>query len=248
MTRPTILTCLLIVCAWCGESAPAQKTLHLLICSGQSNMGGIDVPKTVVPPIQAAFPQDEIVVAKFAVGGMPILCWSKLPEDAGKTHGSVVAGTHYDSLIAAVAKALAGRRPDTMHYLWLQGETEGRNATITQSYYEKELESLISTLRKDLARDDLFTVIARISDFGASRQLKAWEAVRAAQVAVAERLPRSRWIDTDDTSSGKTDEQKKASITGPNADVHYDGEGHALIGKRFAEAVITQIKESAGKP
>ncbi|GDY14030.1 hypothetical protein LBMAG53_29080 [Planctomycetota bacterium] len=244
-----ILICLLIVSAWCADGAPAaQKTLHLLICSGQSNMGGIDVPKTVVPPIQAAFPQDEIVVAKFAVGGMPILCWSKLPEDAGKTIGSVVAGTYHDSLIAAVTKALAGRRPDTLHFLWLQGETEGRNPTITQPYYEKELESLITTLRKDLARDDLFTVIARISDHGASRQLKAWEAVRAAQVAVAERLPRSRWIDTDDTSSGKTDEQKKASITGPNADVHYDSDGTALIGKRFAEAVIAQIKESAGKP
>ncbi|GDY14031.1 hypothetical protein LBMAG53_29090 [Planctomycetota bacterium] len=223
----------------------AQKPLHLLICSGQSNMGGLDVPKTVAQPIQAAFPLDEIVVVKFHQGGMPILTWSKLPEAAGKTYNNVVAGTYYDGMIAAVAKTLAGRRPDTIHFLWLQGETEGRNPTIIQAYYERELESLITTLRKDLARDDLFAVIARISDWGASRQLKAWEAVRAAQVAVAERLPRSRWIDTDDATSGKNDEENKADITGPNAGIHYNGEGMALIGKRFAEAVIAQLKEAA---
>ncbi|GDY12795.1 hypothetical protein LBMAG53_16730 [Planctomycetota bacterium] len=234
-----LVACLVLVfaeTAAAGDAnapAAADKPIRLLICSGQSNM-----PTTTAIGVRTAleksFPDEQILLAHVAKGGLPIILWSKLPEHAGLIHDSIPAGGMYDKVIAEVTKVLAGRQPKSLAFCWLQGEAERGNVKTTSEGYASILTSIITRLRSDLGRDDLDAVIARISD--AQNNRPAWKAVREGQVAVAANSPRCRWIDTDDAPSGDTPEKIAASIAGPN-DIHYNQQGRELIARRFAAAV-----------
>ena len=93
---------------------------------------------------------------------------------------------------------------------------EDTDAERSKPEYEKQL-------RDDLGRQDLTAVIGRISDH--MNGDKDWDAVRLAQVKVAEDDPLVEWVDSDE-------------FNGTLNGLHCDGKGYMELGKQFAEKLI----------
>ena len=224
----TVLSVLLAVPCLAGAEEPPSPRLHLFILSGQSNMERLDPDVSFTPAVRAAFSDDEIVVVKDAEGGQPIRRWYRewKPEVGQRPRDN---GELYERLMDRVGAALKDRRPDTVTFVWMQGERDARMGH--GNVYAASLRGLICQLERDLGREDIFVVIGRLSDHGKDDPERPdWNAVRAAQVAVAEEHPRRAWVDTDD-------------LNGPDNNLHYTKEGYKRLGARFAETAVGLIRE-----
>ena len=212
------------------SSSIADAKVHLFLLSGQSNMGGLNPDSSFTPTVKKAFSEDKCIVVKRAQGGQPIRRWYKQwkPEKGDSPSAS---GDLYDKLIKAMANAVGDHKPDTITFVWMQGERDAKEKH--GSVYAKSLQGLIDQLSKDLGRKDLNFVIGRLSDFGnqPNRGYADWETVRKAQVQVAEDSPLGAWVDTDD-------------LNGKNDGLHYDKPGYVELGRRFAEASIKLVNQS----
>jgi hypothetical protein len=214
--------------AWLAATglAWADGKTRLFILSGQSNMAGLNPDLSFTPTVKKAFAGDEVIVVKHAVGGQPIRRWYKAwKAPAGtKVKNADKPGDLFDVLMKQVAKASKGKNIDSVVFVWMQGERDAKEKL--DEVYEASLRGLIDQVEKDLNRKDVHVVIGRLSD-----HLKgdpAWDAVRAAQVKVAESNPRFGWVDTDD-------------LNGPGNGLHYTKEGYVELGKRFADRSIELI-------
>ncbi len=216
--------------AACMAVASAEAKVHLFLLSGQSNMGGLNPAASFTPTVKKAFAGDTCIVVKSAQGGQPIRRWYKQWKPA-KGNSPAATGDLYDKLIQAMVTAVGDQKPDTITFVWMQGERDAKEKH--GSVYAKSLQGLIDQLAKDLGRDDINFVIGRLSDFGNSpgRNYTDWEPVRKAQVQVAEASPRGAWVDTDD-------------LNGKNDALHYDKPGYVELGRRFANASIQLVKKS----
>jgi len=206
----------------------AQAKVHLFLLSGQSNMAGLNPKVSFIPTVEAAFPDDKCIFVKSAQGGQPIRRWYKKWKSAdGDTLGA--KGALYGKLIAAINPQLGDQKFDTLTFVWMQGERDAKEKH--GSVYEKSMQGLIDQLKTDMKHEDMKFVIGRLSDFGndPARKYPDWMLVREAQVKVAEASPNGAWIDTDD-------------LNGKNDGLHYNKEGYAEMGKRFAEAAIKLLK------
>ena len=112
----------------------------------------------------------------------------------------------------------------------MQGERDAKEKL--SAAYEESLRTLIANLRKDLDVPRMGFVIGRLSDFSTTEH---WEAVRAAQVGIAEDDPRGAWVDTDDTND-KTKGGRKVD------DLHYTQDGYDLFGRRLARQAVRMIE------
>lgn len=213
-----------MVIAGAGIGAEAGGKLHLFILSGQSNMAGLDPNVSFTPAVKAAFSNDTVLVVKDAASGQPIMRWYKNWKAPGGAEVAGARGDLYDRMMTKVNAALEGRKPATVSFVWMQGERDAKMGW--QAVYADSLRGLLAQLQADLKHQDINMVIGRISDNGNGRP--GWDAVRKIEVEVAESLPRGRWVDTDD-------------LNGPNNDLHYDSQGYAELGKRFAEKAIALI-------
>jgi hypothetical protein len=208
-----------------------ENEKHLFILSGQSNMANLKPELSFIPAVEAAFGKDNVIVVKDAQGGQSIRRWYKnwagpQPDPNSETGISPrtndmpgKAGDLYDRLMAKVNKQLAGTKPTTVTFVWMQGESD-TNGEEQANIYKESLLGLLKQLREDMKRDDIYFVIGRLSRF---KKDSNWETVRKAQVEVAESSPRGAWIDTDDL-------EIKA--------VHYTADGSKELGRRFAEKAI----------
>lgn len=217
-----------------GTTNATGRTIHLFIMSGQSNMNGIKPEMTVRPALQNAFPDDEIVIVKDAADGRSIRLWYKnwkpAAENQAIEHPEEANGFYYDRLIGKVHKTLNGKKPNTVTFLWMQGESDGK-AAASGTPYDESLRGVLAQLQKDIGREDINMVIGRINTFGLSRhaQFPDWDNVRLAQVKVAERSNHGAWINVDDLGD----------------DLHYSKESYSVMGTRFAEKAIDLIRRSS---
>lgn len=132
--------------------------------------------------------------------------------------------------MARVRKAVGGRKPDTVTFVWMQGERDAK--TGHGAVYKASLKGLLKQLAGDLRRKDVNFVIGRLSDhLAGSKRVPHWDIVRKAQIAVAKAGPRGAWVDTDD-------------LNGPKNGLHYTKKGYAELGRRFAEKAVALIKRS----
>lgn len=94
----------------------------------------------------------------------------------------------------------AGETPRVGGIFWMQGETDGANATRAAAY-EQNLVAFIARLRTDFGDDrsprPLPFVLGRVGP-PPTRGYAHQSVVRSAQVRVATRLPEVAWVDTDD--------------------------------------------------
>lgn len=221
----------LALLAAAGSAFAAEKPkVRLFILSGQSNMVGLNPKVSFTPALEEAFPDDEVIVVKHAQGGQPIRRWFKQWKPAPGTQSPDVKGKQqgdlYDALMESVKEAIGEKSADSIVFVWMQGERDAKSGQA--AVYADSLKGLIEQLRRDLKRDDVGVVIGRLSD---NRKGDAqWDAVRAAEVKVAEEDPRGAWVDTDD-------------LNGPKDALHYTKEGYAELGRRFAAKVVEEAKK-----
>ncbi len=217
----------LLVLAFTLPAAAADK-VHLFILSGQSNMAGLNPDISFTPAMKKQFAGDEVIVVKDAVGGQPIRRWFKQWKPAG---GEVAQGNGdlYDRLMKKVKAAVGDKKPNSITFVWMQGERDAREKH--GEVYAASMKGLVEQLRKDLGRKDVNFVIGRLSDFSnGNTRYGHWDEVRKAQVEVAEADPRGAWVDTDE-------------LNGPQNGLHYTKDGYKELGKRFAEKAIELIKK-----
>ena len=231
-----VVTLLLSVFADAGER-------HLFILSGQSNMAGLKPESAFLPELKKLLPDADIQHVKFAKGGQPMRKWVKNFDEIAAKHDLKPhndPGSFYDEVLKLARANIAAGKPKTITFFWMQGERDAKENL--SAAYEESMTTLIANLRKDLDTPGMFFVIGRLSDFSTS---ESWEAVRAAQVKVAEDDPLGAWVDTDDTNnkvkSGKT-----------HNDLHYTKEGYDLFGQRLARQAVLLIEgkkpDPKGKP
>ncbi len=209
-----------------GSSGGSGK--HLFMLSGQSNMAQLNPSTSFTPTVENTFGQDNVIVVKDAIGGAPISRWYK---DWISPNGDVpvAIGDLYDRLLVKVNQAIQGQTIETMTFVWMQGEHEGRTAGFG-AVYGASLQGLLTQLRNDLGRQDINFVIGRLSDFDPRYPaiIESWSLVRQAQVAVAGAHSRGAWVNTDD-------------LNGVINDLHYTLEGYNTLGLRFADKAIQLI-------
>ncbi|MFK8162633.1 MAG: sialate O-acetylesterase [Lewinella sp.] len=208
---------------------------HLFILSGQSNMANLNVKKFFLPTVVEAFGAENVIMVKDAKGGAPIRQWYR---DWQPPAGSEVVADPflYDSLMNKVIPAIAGKKIETITFLWMQGERDARLGF--GEVYEESLRGLYDQLSKNLDRQDINFVIGRLSDFSMNNvKYQHWMTVREAQMAVAASSSRFTWVDTDDLNDGINIQGKESQN-----DLHMSKKGYPIMGRRFAEEAIKLIK------
>lgn len=213
-----------------------DKPAHLFVLSGQSNMAGMNPEVGFVDEAAKLFPGAEVAYLKVARGGQPIRLWVEQWDQIAKKHGLEAknAQTKYYQPILTEYKALLAKYPNpaSVTFCWMQGERDAKEA-LSAAYLEA-LKQLIESLRKDLQQPEMNFVIGRLSDFGDGANAE-WEAVRKAQVDLAEQDPRGAWVDCDDLNDKERDGQVRN-------DLHYTKEGYELLGRRFARQAKSLIE------
>ena len=214
-------------------SAICAGEVHLFILSGQSNMAGLKPEMALLPELKKLLPDEDIRHVKFAKGGQPIRKWVKnFDEISAKRQlpAKNDPGAFYDQTLKAARASIAAKKPKTITFLWMQGERDAKEKL--SAAYEESMKTLIANLRKDLEAPEMNFVIGRLSDFSTNDH---WEAVRKAQVKVAQDDPRGSWVDTDDTNN-------KVRKGKPYNDLHYTKDGYDLFGRRLARQAVLLIK------
>ncbi len=225
-----VFTIALAVVLQALPAAAERQRLHLFILSGQSNMAGLNPKISFTPAAEEAFADEEVIVVKSAQGGQPIRRWYRQWKPAG---GEVAEGNGdlYEVLMKAVSNGVGEKQPDTVTFVWMQGERDAREKH--GEVYEASFEGLLGQLRSDLKFENLNFVIGRLSDFdNDNKRYPHWTKVRETQVSVADSSQRGSWVDTDD-------------LNGPNNGLHYTKDGYKTLGQRFADKAIALIRESA---
>jgi len=232
MRAPSVLALLVLFAAPYAFAGGEGK--HLFILSGQSNMEGLQPGKSFTPAVVKEFGRDNVIVVLDAKGSRAIRCWYKdwKPKqgDTPKATGYI-----YDRLMNKVRLAINYQDPQTVTFVWMQGEDDAREGH--GDVYADSLRGLFEQLRTDLGRDDINFVIGRISDYDMNNEeYPDWTLVREAQVEVAETEPRTAWVNTDDLNDGLSRRGKEIS----NA-LHYSAQGYIALGRRFAQKSIELI-------
>jgi len=227
------LACLILAPA---ANARAGQKLHLFILSGQSNMVGLNPDLSFTPTVTKALTPGKVIVIKDAMGAQPIRRWYKKwtpPRGMQVAPGRQPWGDLYDRMMGKVKPAAIGsRRPDTVTFVWMQGERDARESL--GEVYAESFKGMIAQLGADLGRTDINVVIGRISDFdNDNKRYPHWTLVRKAQVELAETDPRTEWVDTDD-------------LNGEGNALHYMKQGYVELGKRFAGKALALIAKAPG--
>ncbi|WP_437553329.1 sialate O-acetylesterase [Sorangium sp. So ce367] len=211
--------------------------------------------------IAAAYPEHRIAIVKMAQGGTNLVDhWGRgLAPDPevlyksqlyhallGKLDSATYEGDRalrYPEEVTRLDGALARLESEGHPYeiaalVWMQGENEaGWSAAFS---YGDTLRGFIAAIRADLGVPGLPVVLGRVSDnlypanggpIAAGKEANI-DAVRAAQVTVAEEDPRVAWVDTDDFTARSPDDT-----------YHFDSAAYQLLGERFAEAYLALVRE-----
>jgi len=212
----------------CENAFAEESKVRLFILSGQSNMAGLNPDISFTPTVREHFAGDDVIVVKSAQGGQPIRRWFKewKPADESKSPKSATNyGDLYNRLMAQVRQAVGEKKPDSICFVWMQGERDAKEQH--HEVYASSLEGVVDQLRNDLNHEHIGVVVGRLSDYGTT---DSWEAIRKAQVELGESNAKYAWVDTDD-------------LNGKKDGLHYTKEGYAELGRRFAAKAIEVVEE-----
>ncbi len=136
--------------------------------------------------------------------------------------------------MVAQAKELAPPKSELRAILWLQGESDARNAEQVAAY-EAQLLDLIDRYRRDLGDPELPFIACTIGSFIAegsrAERFPYSESINEILLRLPEKREHTACIDARD-------------ITGHVGDaLHYNAEAQVEIGRRFAKAYLEMIKK-----
>jgi len=221
-----------------GSSQAEEAGKHLFILSGQSNMSRLNPKLDFIPAVESEFGKNNVLVVHDAQPAQQIKRWYKQWKSTdGQTPEG--AGDLYDRLMNKVNAAINGAKPETITFIWMQGESDSQNDGML---YESRLLGLFEQIKSDLKRTDINFVIGRIDDFAEPNKVfaKNWEMIRITQVKVGESGSRYVWVDTDDLNDGLNNQGKEIKN-----DLHFSVEGCRNLGQRFAAKAIELIKKNS---
>jgi hypothetical protein len=208
---------------------PDNKTVARARFEDYTRAFGIEV--TLAHELAKAYPNDRIVIAKFAIGGTSMAMWTPaFVDDKGVSR----EGKGYPSLVAC-GKKIQAEYPGARlcAFLWLQGESDGGNEHMAKNY-GAHLAALVQGLRKDLGAPNLPCLYGRVSVKETDKLHGAFtRLVREGQESVQKTVPHARMISTDEIN--------------PNRDVHYPPEGVLQLGRLFA-AACREMDREEGRP
>ena len=122
---------------------------HLFILSGQSNMQGLKEKTSVLPELKKLLPGADIQHVKFAQGGQPIRKWVKTWDEIAKSNKLTQQfndpAEFYDVVLKQAKASIAEGKPDSITFLWMQGERDGK--TGLAAAYEESMKTLKFTER-----------------------------------------------------------------------------------------------------
>ncbi len=210
---------------WCVYEGRPSGSLKPGFGFRSGNFG----PELVFGHVVGDVLEEDVLIIKSGIGGTT-LSGDWRPPSAVKRAGGEV-GLLYRHLIVRVHNLLLHLDEVDPRYerqgfvlggfLWLQGESDA--PPDRAPHYEANFTDFVNDVRADLGVPDLPVIIAQINDSG------AWDdgdnqgpVVRAAQVAVAEKLPHCAIFATLDLDPG----------------YHYDTPSFLKIGDRFAAATL----------
>lgn len=199
------------------------------------SVSGLGAGRTFGPEVTFAheiarrWPDREIILVKFAVGGTSLLAWAPDWDSASAAiTQNAGAGALYTRLLKHIAEADLPAGAEYAAVLWVQGERDARYPEAAQQY-EANLVALIRQLRADLDVHRLPFFTARVNP--PSDRYPAVVHVRRAQEDVAGRVEGVVIVDADGLSKR-------------NDGVHYDTGGILELGRRFATAYLNRAGAS----
>jgi len=181
----------------------------------------------------SAWPDEQIVIIKYARGGTSALAWSPewTKEGAAITQNDNV-GPLFDHLMETLESVKRRHNIEVAAMLWAQG---GRDAKYEKAaaQYEENLKKIIAAARKRVGNPEMPFLVARTVDVP-KRGFPFVDQVREAQTRVVKQDPHAAMILTDDLS------QKRDNI-------HFDTKGQVEQGRRFAKALLDMLDKSPSK-
>ena len=237
----TLIRPLLLILSLTLATYAEEKSGHLFILSGQSNMTG-QLKKGFLETVSKSLGKENVTVVHCSRSGRGIRFWVSdysLPE-GHPFHGKLKAGNgeEFPRLVKAIKAEGDASKYTSVHFIWMQGESDAnRDLGVA---YERSFKTLVSQLKKELGIKQMHFVIGRLSNWGLYRDkhADAWKRMRAVQQKLADDDPMGAWIDTDDLIGGDK--------SNPPGDLHYRGEQSVTLGTRFAKAALKQLASKPG--
>ena len=187
-----------------------KNDLHLVILSGQSNMSRMPI-KFFKDAIHKRLGTDNVLIVKHALGGQPISIWDQQ-----------ISGWFYDRMLAKIRAELAKRKGmdlKSITFIWAQGATDVWLGRLEQ--YDQSFDNVMSQLRRDLGRDDINLIIARMNDWSHTDD---WMTMRNMQMNLAYRYG-GTWVNTD-------------GFNGPNDSLHDILAGYKARAEAYADVFL----------
>lgn len=218
-----------------SSCSPQDK--HLFILSGQSNMSRLNHTSNFDKVIHQELGQDNTIIVHHAFGGQPIREWYKewyiLNKDSVPNQTNL-----FEILDKKIQTAINGQNIKSVSFIWMQGERDAIDGNT--EIYKQSLIGLKSQIEEEYNFTEMFMVLGRINDYGLNKPFKKhWIKLREAQVNFAQGSNKIDWVNTDDLNSGISRQGSKY-----DNNIHMSKVGYDILGRRFAEAAIKQLKES----
>ena len=229
---------------WPGKepAPPVGSDLWTSLRVGESGAFGPEI--SLAHDLEQAWPEAQIAIVKFAVGGSGIARSTDYSDyipalanydDHGRNwhwpSADQDAGILYQGLISNVRAALSalereGRKWELTGFVWMQGEHEGGISRKMAGDYAALLAGFMKTIRKDLHSPTLPFAIGQVN----SHTWAYGDIARQCQTEVCAQDNRTRLVKTVDLPR----------VSGDAA--HFTADGMLTLGSRFAEAMVALVK------
>jgi hypothetical protein len=198
--------------AWYLARHPLHLTGDAQTFKGHDN-AGVGPGMAFAESLVEQSPQAVIGLIPCAVGGSPIRLWQK-------------GAKLYDNALRRAKLALEVAtpvEPRLRGVIWLQGEADAKPAD--RAIHAAQLQSLIASLRADLAQPDLPFIACTIGEMGEEASLPNKVAMNEILLALPKHVPHTACVDARDLKTHIGDH------------VHFDTAAQEEIGRRFAKAL-----------
>jgi hypothetical protein len=182
--------------------------------------------------ISRYFPNTQIKLIKFAVGGTSMFAWDpKWNASKASSTRNASAGPLFKKLIKTAKIQFNSTNDKLAGILWMQGETDAKYPNAAKQY-AGNLNRFVTALRTELKSPDALFLMGSINP--PLQLFPATSIVQHAQKVAASQVRNLRLVRTDDLAKR-------------NDHLHYNTSGQLELGKRFARAYFKTRMAQANK-